>query len=397
VGRCGAIVSQVGAEARHPSVRYARRVTVSPIAPQRARVPPRLALRGAAAAALLAAGCWDDPVKETLTVDLRERDQVTLTVVVELDTFTDYPRGSAGRRTLEETAADLLAGRQLWNDRFARLRCDSDGTAWERSGDQLRRYELHARCANPASLAELLADLNVGVELRWEGEEGELRLSPGATGAASRDERRRLERELDGWSADVASYLKAALVVARRAAAEPARASKIWTAALDQEEEPMKALTETERAEVERLGETMEKVYAGFERAEGASESLDARARRAFDPLPDRVEIVAPGTPLEVTGFVGGGDGRWVAPPTGLLAALKGLEGRWLEPDPLWTILESLRSETNVPVAIGPFVAGSIIRSEELPDDLDLRREVESLLSPPPELALVWRLPPKQN
>ncbi len=349
-------------------------------------------------AALVAAGCWDDPVKETLTVDLRERERVMLTVVVELEAASGHPRGSAARRMLDETAAELLAGRHLWHDRFAHLGCEGDGSAWERSTGELRRYELHARCADPLSLAELLSDLNVGVELRWSGERGELRLLPGTSGPAGRDERRRLERELDAWSTAVERYLEAALVVARRAAAEPRRAPAIWKSVLDQEDEDLKALTAAEMPEVERLGEAMEAVYDGFARRDDAADSLDERARRTFDPLPDRVEVVIPGAATDVTGFVQNGDGRWVAPIGGLAAALAGLEGRWLDPDPLWTLVRGLREEeTGIPIDLAPFLAGSIVRSEELPDAVELRREIALLLSPPPELSLAWRLPPKER
>ena len=116
-----------------------------------------------------------------------------------------------------------------------------------------------------AEVRELVACLGHPPRLDWlwlgVGEDGHVAsLFPGSP---LLDERRRLERELDAWSAEVASYLEAALAVARRAAAQPARAPAIWRAALDQEEEPMRALSAAERDEVERLGEAMEAVYAG--------------------------------------------------------------------------------------------------------------------------------------
>jgi hypothetical protein len=361
------------------------------------RRPPGLARAALAALAVAAAGCWDDPVRETVTIDLRERGRVGLAVAIELDSPRELEREPAPRRAVELAAADLLEGRHRWNDRFAQIDCAVESGGWRRERGELRRYTLEALCDDPGALAALLGDRQLVVELSWQGGAGELLLVPNGGDNASRADRQRLARELGHFAADVARYVDAARSVARLVERAPERAAAVWTAVLIEGDshaasdgEPL--LTAAERPPVQRLLDAMTDVLGVFTRAEGEPESLDAVARRVFDPLPRRVEVLPPPRhELEVVGFLPSSTGRFALPARGFEGALTALEGRWLEPDPALVLLRHLRSEGGDPPDLEPFLRGSIVRSEERIDGAQLRREVEATLAPASEYRLAWR------
>lgn len=352
-------------------------------------------LRGAALVPLAAllAGCWEEPVRETVTVDLRQPRRVGLSVAIELESPRELQGEPAVRRTVELAAAELLDGRHAWNERFALLDCEVESGGWQKREQELRRYELAAECADPGAFATLLADRQLIAQLEFEPGGGELRLVATGGGPTTRADRQRLERRLDEFTRSMARYVDAARAVARRAERDPRRAGLLWTAVLvEADPEAVEGLTRTESEEIGRLLDEIGELLAAFQRTERDSESLDALARRLFDPLPMRLEVAVPSlSRLEVDGFVAADAGRFTLPPRGIEAALVALEGRWFEPDPALTMLRNLRTGAEVPPDLAPFLGGSILRSEETVDGAALRDEIEASLAPPAELRLAWR------
>jgi hypothetical protein len=259
-----------------------------------------------ALAVALLSGCWDEPVKETVTIDLRQPRRVGLSVVVELESARELQDDPGGRRAVEQAAALLVDGRHDWNERFAALDCERESGGWQKREREIRRYELSAECSDPDSLARLFADRQLVVELSWEPGGGELRLVPNGGGSATRADRQRLERQLDEFGRTMVRYVDAARKVARRAAAEPERAALFWEAVLvENDSEAIPGLGREEKAAVEGLLEAIGDLLAAFSRQGGEPESLDALARRVTDPLPMRLELVPPTrAELEVDGFV---------------------------------------------------------------------------------------------
>ena len=347
----------------------------------------------AALATTLLAGCWEEPVRETLTVDLRQPRRVGLSVVIELESARELQEEPAARRAVEQAAADLFEGRHAWNERFSLLDCELETGGWAKQIRELRRYELAAECSDPGSLGTLLGDRQLVTHLSFEAGGGELRLVPTGGGPATRGDRVRLERELDGFTRAFSAYLSEARDFARRAERVPDRAALLWDAVLVQNDpDAVPELTSAEKERATRLLDAIGSVLEAFHTGGRQAESLDALARRVFDPLPMEVEVVPPSqATLEVHGLVAAEGGKLALAPRGIEGALAAFEGRWLSPDPAMTLLRVLRSGDDEPPALEPFVRGSIVRSDETPDAAALRAEIESLLAPPDELSLVWR------
>jgi hypothetical protein len=341
---------------------------------------------------VVAAGCWDDPVRERVTVDLRERGRVGLAVAIELDSARELADEPGARRTVELAERELLDGRHRWNERFAALACAVESGGWRREAGELRRYTLEAICDDVGALNALLGDRQLVVELSWHGSSGELALVPNGGGGAGRAEHQRLEHDLDGFTRTFARYLAETRRFAALAEREPARAALLWHALLVEGESDGEGLTAAERraldAELEAIGELL----GAFTREAGASESLDSLARRVFDPLPRELDVVMlPGTEHEVEGFVSSAPDRYALPPRGLEGVLAGFAGRWLEPDPALVWLRHARSGSDEPPSIAPFLAGSIVRSDEAIDEAALRRDIDASLEPAAVYRVAWR------
>jgi hypothetical protein len=373
------------------SATHRRRPDDDPVRPRR-RTPRALLLL----LLLALAGCWDDPVREAVTVDLRQPRRVGLAVTIELDSPRELQQNPAARRTVELAAVELIDARHRWNERLQALDCPVEAGAWQKREGELRRYELSAECADPGAFAALLGDRQLVAELVFAPGGGELYLVPNGGGDAGRADRQRLTRRLDAYARWVARYVDAVRAVARRAEAHPDRALLLWhTLLVETDTEAAAGLTRAEKLELERALEAMGELLGAFQTEEREAESLDSLARRVFDPLPKRLELVVPArAEVEVTGLVRGEAGRWVVPPRGIEGALAALEGRWFEPDPALALLRHLRTESQERPDIAPFVRGSIVRSEETIDPVALAAEIEGLAGPPAELRLRWRRRP---
>lgn len=342
----------------------------------------------------LLAGCWEDPVRETVTVDLREAGRVGLAVAIELESASDLQRSPPARRLVEQTAFELIEGRHGWNDRFAALDCDVESGGWRKEQRELRRYELAAECADPSAFGALLSDRQLVAELAWDESGGVLRLVPVGGGAATRAERQRVGRGMSEFADAYAEYVDAGRAVDRRAVRDRRRGFLLWSAVVAEADvDKVPQLTRAERADAERLLDAIGRLIAVFFRDDAEAEPLDAVARRVFDPLPRALEIAPPpGARLDVDGFVPAGEGRWALPPRGFDGVLTAFAGRWFEPDPALTLLRQLRSDREVPVDLEPFLAGSIVRDAGDVDRATLRTEIESAMVPPGELRFEWRL-----
>jgi len=342
-------------------------------------------------AAILAGGCFDDPVRETLEIEMLPDGTAEVRLEVRFaDQFAaDSSPGAARLRDARET---LLQGWDPWTARFADLEPESESYAWQRDGGELRRLTRTARLADPSAITRLFADTAVGAF--YERGEGwaSLALYPGRSDRASRAEAERVAAELAVWSADVTEYLAAVEALYRYLEAHPKRAEPCFYALYSD------LLPEREVAlhgeEEELLGDVSNSISeVGRVLSLGGDEAytLNELAHRVYDPFPARVVVKVPGEPLEVEGFERWSGGLQVA-GLGLWEAFAALEGLWVDPDPGLAWVRHFQRDAERPFPLTAFLAYPR-RFQPAPDLAETEAALVARLEPQPAYRVVWAVP----
>lgn len=342
-------------------------------------------------AALLAGGCFDDPVHETLEIEMLPDGAAEVRLEVRFtDQFTvDRSPAAARLRAARET---LLQGWDPWTARFAGLEPESESFAWQRESGELVRLTRTARLTDPSAITQLFADSAVGAF--YERGEGwaSLALYPGRSDRASRAEAERVAAELALWSAEVADYLAAVEALYRYLEARPERAEPCFYVLYSD------LLPEREVAlygeEEELLGDVSDGISeVGRVLALGGDEAytLNELAHRVYDPFPAQLVVKVPGEPLEVEGFERWSGGLQVA-GLGLWEAFAALEGLWVDPDPGLAWVRHFQSDAERPFPLSAFLAYPR-RFQPAPDVAETEAALVAQLEPQPAYRVVWAMP----
>jgi hypothetical protein len=292
-------------------------------------------LSAALVIALLATACVQPPVRDDLTIEFSRRSE---TVTVRADTWFDL-RGSDRATDIRLVAAReaVIAGTDAWSARFARIRAESDSVMYQRNGGTLERATRTAVIA-PEDLQTLLADSNITVNvLRGDGWR-ELALYPGASSRASREQQRRIDDELAGWSAAVARYLAAIHRMYTYMDERPARSEVLFAALLNEKgvDGIVPAITEREQGFVEAVAIEMQEIADRLTEREGRAATLHEELDLVFNPFPARITVLVPGEVIAREGF----DKDDVIERVELFETIAALEGRWVSPDPVAALLQ---------------------------------------------------------
>ncbi len=357
----------------------------------------RLRLAAPAVLALVLAGCWDSPVRESMVLSFDATGGARATLAVELDSAGEWRMRERPlvERRLARKAAELESGSDPAVARLAALDCGSSGGAWERSGADLVRFEHWVECSDAVGIVDLFGDVALAVDLERAGFDHELSIVPLGGGSATRAERERTERELERWSVALERYFAAAFRLAERAEARPERARDLWIAGVgDLAGDPARPLGAADAALAEELSEALGEAFGAFNPLAGEAEALDELVRRVFDPIPARLVVELPARPSAVAGFEALSDRRFAAPDGGVLGALAQVGDRWLEPDPLRAVIGHLRSGSDDPMDVAPFAAADPRRAARPPTRIEILAALVAALEEQPELRLAWTLPP---
>lgn len=363
----------------------------------------RLQPLGLVFALILVAGCFDPPVKETLSLRFHPNGMASVSNRVELDLLAADGRNPALTRRMNDLRRELLAGLDPWAQRFEEVEPVSERLSWEKRVGLLHSARRSALIDDPASLRDLFSHTALNVSYTV-GEDGlaELVIVPGAPSQATRRQRKDAESKLDEWSGHVAEYLAATGALYAWLEDNPGRAqpclAQLFNELIEepgQEEE----VSPEERKRIDRVQAAMEKVLDVLVIPKGEDRSLDELSHLVYDPFPAPLTVHLPGVPLEVEGFEPSGkdDKAWTVDNPGLWTALRALEGRWVSPD-LVQIYVAHKGPAAEGLDFGALLDTPRTYAAPMPNDLEVKRELEERLKPSaPVYRAVWQALPKEE
>lgn len=346
--------------------------------------------------ALAFVSCFEPPVREDLRLRFLPNGAFVATSTIEITDPQDSNPALA--RRLAATRQAALDGTDGWGPRFASLEPGGERFSWEKRLGEVHRATRSAVVLEPESLARFFSDTSLAVTytVRAEDKTAELTIAPGASGRATRSQRKEMERKLGDWSAEVADYLAATSALYAYLDEHPDRARPCFESLFKDllpggEPEGAAELPAEEQRLVGRLSEAMETVLAVLLVPQGEDHSPDEISRLVYDPFPARLIVTLPGPPLEVEGFERGAGGELTVRGFGLWEALRSLEGRWVSPDPVLIYVENRGEE-------GSFDLDTFLqqprRAEPSPTAKEVRQAIEGQLSPEPFYRLAWKVEP---
>ena len=128
----------------------------------------------------------------------------------------------------------------------------------------------------------------------------------------------------------------------------------------------------------------MEDIFERMNDQEGRNASFADEADLIFNPFPARVTLRLPGEVLSTEGFAKKEKEALVIEPVNLYAAIAGLEGQWISPDPLAALL---REE---PPAVEE-IAALPRHSQKVVSSSEVARAITSQLTRPKTYRVRWR------
>lgn len=353
--------------------------------------------------ALLLAACFEEPVREELELRLLEDGKAVVALTTTIPVDEEEVESPALLQRVQGERRRLLLGEDDWVARFERLDALSHEQTFERDHGVLVSVRQAAEvnlADDPEALTRFFS--NTLVSAFYVAEEGwaELSLYPLAPGRATRSQRQRLDRAMDGWTEALAGYFRSAGRLYEYLEEHPDRAEVAFSVLLEE------VLPEEDGGRRDLLSAEEEPLVEAVEDAMGAAwevllvpsdeaYSVNEISRLAFDPFPARVRVETPGAPEEVEGFADDPEGGLRVPTVSLWDALVDLRGRWLEPDPLLLYVARSGGVTGTP---GPsFDLAEIVARERhhaapAPTTKEIREAVDSRLEPEPVYRVLYRL-----
>lgn len=314
------------------------------------------------AAVLMFVSCGK-PVLDEMTIEPSKGDDtllVTAWTKFELDPANDHIR-----RRVDAARAAAQSNTDAWSLRFSRLRAEEEQVTYAKSRGALERVTRLARI-RADDLQQLFSDVNITAQvIRGEGWR-ELTFYPGSSGRATREERRRFDGELTEWSSSVARYFVAIDHLYSYLDEFPQRDRYVLAAVLDEKEldEKEAAVSEEEQPLVGAVRSAMEEIAERMDQQENRADTFAEEADLVFNPFPARITVRPPGEVLSSEGFTSQ-KGTLTIEPVDLFGAIAALEGRWISPDPLATLLRE-ESPTSAELAALPRRSRSVVSSSEV-------------------------------
>lgn len=339
--------------------------------------------------------CFEPPVLETLDLRFLRDGSFVVTSTVEISDNSENPL--LGRR-LTRVRQELEEGSDAWGRRFAALEPVAERFAWEKQLGEIHRGTRAALAGGPESLRAFFGDTSLDVSYEVRDGIAELAFAPGLPARASRRQREEVERTLETWSGHVATYLEEVGALWAYLDDRPDRARACLGALYDDllSEEARKGLpplADAERERIDRIDAAMQAVTAVLLVPEGADHAPDELSHLVYDPFPARLTVRLPGPPLETPeGFVVEGQ-TLVAVGPGLWEALRSLEGRWLEPDPVLLYVKNAQADQEGTMDLDTLVALPR-RAEPAPNPDEVRQALEGRLRPAPLYRVTFAVQP---
>lgn len=350
---------------------------------------------------ILLAGCFDPPVKETLSLRFYPNGMTSVSNRVELDLLAGDGKNAALTRRMNELRRELLSGLDPWTQRFEEIRPVAERFAWEKRVGLLYAARRSVLIEDHGALRDLFSHTALSVFYTVaENGRAELLILPGVPSQATRGERRAVERKLDEWSGHVAEYLAATGDLYAWLEEHPNRArpclAQLFSDLIEESDQRME-VTRDERRMIDRVQAAMEKVLDVLVIPQGNDRSMDELSHLVYDPFPAPLTVQLPGKPLEVEGFVPSGDEDvWTVDNPGFWTALQSLEGEWVSPG-LVQIYAQTGPQTRT-LDLGALLRLPRTYADPLPDHQEVKAALVERLKPSASTyRAVWRALPKEE
>jgi hypothetical protein len=346
--------------------------------------------------ALAATSCFEPPVAESLLLEFLPQGLVTVTAQTRIRDLDES--NPALQRRIQEARRAAVEGTDAWSRRFEAFGPVIERGRWEKHEGRLVLWEHSATTDDPDSLGRFFTDTGVAVDWRRVEARNELSLYPPAAGGATRQERQQVARALVSWSTRIANYVARTGELWAYLDEHPERdracLSRVFSAYLpDQDVEATGPLTSEEDGLVHRLEDAMHEATSILEIPAGEAYSVDEMSRHVYDPFPAPLEIALPAPALESEGFTADSssrDNRLHAGGTSLWQALRGLENRWIAPDPMLALVEyDLRANHDQPFDLAGFLSHGR-QAPQSPTAQEVKEALTARLEPPATYRVTW-------
>jgi hypothetical protein len=356
----------------------------------RTRRPVR-SLRGGAALLLVVtlSACFEEPVEERLHLCFLEDGTLVVTAVTRVNQVPGGDSNPALKRRLDEVRRSLEQGDDDWRRRFRALEPLVERLVLDHVAGEVTEVRRSAAGVDAAGLRAFFADSGVSALLEIAEGRAELSLAPGASQRSTHEQRKTVDAALGRWTALLARYAADVGALYGYLDTRPERARACFTvlfATLTRTRG--ESLDEREATLVKAVEDDIDEAVQVFDVADSEVYTVNEMSHLVFDPFPARVAVHLAGAALEAEGFRREPDGTLAVPGLGLWEAFESLEGRWLDPDPLLTVVRRQRDRSR-PFDLDAFVA-TPRRAAPPVDEGEVRAEIVRLLTPAPIYRVSW-------
>ena len=354
------------------------------------RAPLRLLGRGGALlVALVLGACFEEPVEERLHLCFLDDGTLVVTAVTRVNQVPGGSGNPALERRLDEVRRSLEQGDDDWRRRFRALDPLVERMVLDRVAGDVTELRRSAAGVDAEGLRAFFADSGVSALLEISAGRAELSLAPGPSQRSTREQRKAVDAALGRWTELLARYGADVGTLYSYLGERPERAracfSVLFATLL---RSPGESLDRREAALVKAVEDDIDEAVEVFDVADDDVYTTNELSHLVFDPFPARVAVRLAGAALESEGFRREPDGTLAVPGLGLWEAFEVLEGRWLDPDPLLTVVRRQRDSSH-PFDLDAFVA--LPRRAAPPADAaEVRAEIVRLLTPAATYRVTW-------
>ncbi|HET7437247.1 MAG TPA: hypothetical protein VFN10_21240 [Thermoanaerobaculia bacterium] len=311
---------------------------------------------------LLAAACGQKPpVRDAVTIEFQDDGGVTLTQETELDISAD----TQARRDRVRAASDAaIAGTDIWSARFQRIAPAAKRTTLDERRGQLERITRSA-AIEPDDIQQFFADSSLTFHLTNTERYHELSIYPGTPARATREQREHFNKSLEVWARAVARYYAAVDRLYAYLNENPGRAEYVFAAIVAQKQPDglPTGVTEDEEPYVNSVIDSMMVIVDRLD--DEAGNAVNEEADLVLNPFPSKLTIRTPGDLTASEGFTRTGTREVTIEPVDLMHAVESLEGRWITPDPLVTILREKEPDAGA-LATAPRKSTPVVTASEI-------------------------------
>jgi hypothetical protein len=294
-----------------------------------------------AAVALLSA-CGVRPlISSRVTIDFPDDK-----MIVRLNSVTAITDQPPLNRAMEERVAAmreaLASQRDEWSVRYAGLHPDLERLTFERRRGVMQSVERFATIPRE-ELGRFFDDSGVSVSWTGGGGTSEVVIVPHGSTRATREQREQVMSLLHAFSNDAAAYIAALSHLYAWIDANPQQANVAYRFILEDTKE--RSTSEELQALVDAVHTTSDQITERLDAARENAYTIDEQFDLVFNPFSSEISVRIPRHAIAVENFIEEKDSTFTIPHSGLLDAVKSLEGRWVAPDPMGM---SLRGEVTL-------------------------------------------------